>query len=84
MKLMHNRDGSEPAAAAAQLDLQACLQAAREERRDAGIEATSRRLLALGADRLPVVRVDRTLLWGERRISAFLAAGPRRETRLIS
>lgn len=72
------------AAAAAQLDLDACLRAAREESRDAPIEAKSRRLLAAGADRLPVVRVGRTLLWGERRISAFLAAGPRRETRLIS
>ncbi len=71
------------AAAAAQIDLEAGLRAAREESRDARIEATSRRLLAAGADRLPVLRVGRTLLWGERRISAFLAAGPRHETRLI-
>lgn len=66
------------AAAAAQLDLDSVLSAAREERRDAAIEARGRRLLAAGADRLPVLRVGRTLLWGERRISAFLLAGPRR------
>jgi predicted DsbA family dithiol-disulfide isomerase len=63
------------AAAAAQLDLEACLQAAREEHRDAAIEQTSRKLLASGAERLPALRVDRTLLWGERRISAYLASG---------
>lgn len=66
------------AAAAAHLDLDECLQAAREEHRDAGIDASSRRLLAAGADRLPVLRVGRTLLWGERRISAFLAMRPDR------
>lgn len=66
------------AAAAAQLDLDSCLIAARDEGRDAPIDARGRRLLAAGADRLPVLRVGRTLLWGERRISAFLLAGPRR------
>lgn len=66
------------AAAAAQLDLDDCLEAARDERRDVAVEAKSRRLLAAGADRLPVLRVGRTLLWGERRISAFLLTGPRR------
>jgi 2-hydroxychromene-2-carboxylate isomerase len=64
------------AAAAAHLDLDAVLRAARDERRDAPVEATSRRLLAAGAERLPVVRVGRTLLWGERRITAFLATRP--------
>jgi 2-hydroxychromene-2-carboxylate isomerase len=63
------------AAAAAQLDLEECLQATRELRRDTAIERTSRKLLAAGAERLPALRVDRTLIWGERRISAFLAAG---------
>ena len=64
------------AAAAAQLDLDECLHAARDERRDSGIESTSRRLLAAGAERLPVVRVGRTLLWSERRITAFLSTRP--------
>jgi 2-hydroxychromene-2-carboxylate isomerase len=72
------------AAAAAQLDLDTCLRATREECRDATIESTSRRLLAAGADCLPVVRVGRTLLWGEHRISAFLATRPGRQTALIS
>lgn len=64
------------AAAAAALDLDDVLQAARDERRDAPIEATSRRLLAAGAERLPVVRAGRRLLWGERRITAYLTARP--------
>jgi 2-hydroxychromene-2-carboxylate isomerase len=63
------------AAAAAQLDLDDCLAAARDERRDAAIEAASRRLLSVGADRLPALRVGRSLHWGERRISAYLASG---------
>jgi 2-hydroxychromene-2-carboxylate isomerase len=63
------------AAAAAQIDLDDCLAAARDTRRDQRIEATSRRLLAVGADRLPALRVGRSLLWGERRISAYLASG---------
>lgn len=63
------------AAAAAGIGLDACLQAARDPRRDAAIEGTSRRLLAAGADRLPALRVGRSLLWGERRISAYLVAG---------
>jgi 2-hydroxychromene-2-carboxylate isomerase len=64
------------AAAAAQLDLEDCLRAVRDERRDAEIESTSRALLAVGAERLPVVRVGRALVWGERRISAYLATRP--------
>ncbi len=63
------------AAAAAGIGLDACLQAARERRRDGAVEATTRRLLAVGADRLPALRVGRSLLWGERRISAYLVAG---------
>jgi len=70
------------AAAAAQLDLDACLQAARDERRDARIEATSRRLLAAGADHLPAVLVGGSLVSGERSISAMLVAGHRRQTAL--
>ena len=63
------------AAAAAQLDLDECLAAARDEQRDAAIEAAGRRLLAVGADRLPALQVGRSLIWGERRISAYLLAG---------
>ena len=68
------------AAAAAQIDLDDCLRAARDESRDAPIEATSRRLLAVGADRLPALQVGRALLWGERRISAYLLSGPATRT----
>jgi 2-hydroxychromene-2-carboxylate isomerase len=63
------------AAAAAGIGLDACLRAARDAARDAPIEAAGRKLLAVGADRLPALRVGRSLLWGERRISAYLAAG---------
>ena len=71
------------AAAAAQLDLDECLRAARDETRDAPIEAAGRRLLAAGAERLPVVRVGRTLVWGERGISAFLSVNPGRQAALL-
>lgn len=68
------------AAAAAQIDLDDCLRAARDEARDAPIEAASRRLLSLGADHLPALLVGRSLVWGERRISAYLLAGPAPQT----
>ncbi|MEA2168178.1 MAG: hypothetical protein QOF76_1478, partial [Solirubrobacteraceae bacterium] len=44
------------------------------------IDAAGRRLLAVGADRLPALRSGRSLFWGEQQISALLAAGrvPRR------
>lgn len=63
------------AAAAAQLDLDECLQAARDERRDQAIDAAGRRLLAAGAEELPALSVQRRLVTGERRISTFLLAG---------
>jgi 2-hydroxychromene-2-carboxylate isomerase len=63
------------AAAAAGMGLEACLRAARDGSRDEPIEATGRKLLAVGADRLPALQVGRALLWGEQRISAYLAAG---------
>jgi predicted DsbA family dithiol-disulfide isomerase len=72
------------AAAAAQIDLDECLFAARDERRDDAIEAASLRLLQAGVERLPALRVDRMLLSGERRISAYLAAGPARQSAAIS
>ncbi len=64
------------AAAAAQIDLDDCLRAARDASRDAAMDTTSRRLLAHGAERLPALQVGHALLWGERRISAYLLARP--------
>jgi 2-hydroxychromene-2-carboxylate isomerase len=63
------------AAAAAGIVLEDCLQSARDGGRDGAIEASGRRLLAAGADRLPALRVGRALYWGEDRLSdAALAA----------
>ncbi len=62
------------AAAAAGVVLDDCLQAARDERRDAAIEAAGRARLAAGADRLPALRVGRALYWGERRVGEALYA----------
>jgi 2-hydroxychromene-2-carboxylate isomerase len=62
------------AAAAAGLSLDACLAAAGDRRRDGAIEAAGRRLLAAGADRLPALRVGRSLYWGEPRVAAAAAA----------
>jgi 2-hydroxychromene-2-carboxylate isomerase len=56
------------AAAAAGLPLDACLRAAREDRRDGAIEAAARRLLGAGVDRLPALAIDRQVVWGERRV----------------
>src|SRR5262245_52831614 len=57
------------AAAAAGLTLDACLRAAREDRRDGAAEASARRLLGAGVDRLPAVAIDRRVVWGEERVS---------------
>jgi 2-hydroxychromene-2-carboxylate isomerase len=62
------------AAAAAGLALDACLQAAGDRGRDGAIEAAGRRLLAVGADRLPALRVGRSLYWGEHRVAEASAA----------
>ncbi len=56
------------AAAAAGLPLDACLRAAREDRRDGAAEAAARRLLGAGVDRLPALAVDRRVVWGEERV----------------
>jgi 2-hydroxychromene-2-carboxylate isomerase len=56
------------AAAAAGLPLDACLRAAREDRRDGAIEAAARRLLGAGVDRLPALALDRRIVWGEERV----------------
>lgn len=53
------------AAAVAGVGLTATLAAARDHARDAAIDATSRRLLAAGADRLPALRVRGELRCGE-------------------
>jgi 2-hydroxychromene-2-carboxylate isomerase len=62
------------AAAAADLPLDLCLSAAGDQSRDGAIEEASRRLLAAGADTLPVLRVERTLYAGEGRLAEALAA----------
>jgi 2-hydroxychromene-2-carboxylate isomerase len=56
------------AAAAAGIGLEDCLRAAGDVSRDAGAEDAGRRLLAAGADRLPVVGVGRSLFCGEHRL----------------
>lgn len=62
------------AAGAAGIDLDEMLRAARDLRRDGPIEAAGRKLLAAGADRLPVLRVGGMLFCGEDRLSEAFAA----------
>jgi 2-hydroxychromene-2-carboxylate isomerase len=62
------------AAAAAGLSLDACLKAAGDRGRDGAIEDAGRRLLAVGADRLPALRIGRSLYWGEERVADAAAA----------
>jgi 2-hydroxychromene-2-carboxylate isomerase len=62
------------AAAAAGIGLEETLQAARDAARDGEIEANGLRLLAAGADRLPVLRQGRSLVWGESRIGEAAVA----------
>jgi 2-hydroxychromene-2-carboxylate isomerase len=62
------------AAAAAGIGLDECLRAAADCRRDGEIEASARRLLAVGADRLPALRVGRSLFWGEPQVAEASAA----------
>jgi 2-hydroxychromene-2-carboxylate isomerase len=61
------------AAAAAGVGLTGCLRAAGDRGRDGAMEATSRRLLAVGADRLPALRVGRALYWGEGQVAEAAA-----------
>jgi 2-hydroxychromene-2-carboxylate isomerase len=63
------------AAAAAGIALDECLEAARDGRWDAPVEAASRQLARDGAERVPALRAGRALVWSEERISAYLAAG---------
>ena len=62
------------AAAAAGIGLDGCLRAVGEIRRDGAIEAAGRRLLTVGADRLPALRVGPSLFWGENRVAEAAAA----------
>ena len=62
------------AAAAAGIPLEDCFHAAGDQRRDGAAEAVGRKLLAAGADRLPVLRVGRSLFWGEQRVGAAAAS----------
>jgi 2-hydroxychromene-2-carboxylate isomerase len=62
------------AAAASGIPLYDCLHAAGDFARDGVAEEIGRRLLAAGADRLPVLRVGRSLFWGEQRVGAAAAA----------
>jgi 2-hydroxychromene-2-carboxylate isomerase len=62
------------AAAAAGLVLVDGLRAAGDRGRDGAIEAAGSRLLAAGADRLPALRVGRSLLWGEEKVAEAAAA----------
>jgi 2-hydroxychromene-2-carboxylate isomerase len=62
------------AAAAAGIPLDACLHAAGDPHHDGAMEGAGRRLLAAGADRLPALRIGRSLFWGEQRVGAAAAA----------
>jgi 2-hydroxychromene-2-carboxylate isomerase len=62
------------AAAAALLDFDECLRAAGDASRDAEMDRTGRLLLAQGADRLPALRVGRSLYCGEARLGEAAAA----------
>jgi 2-hydroxychromene-2-carboxylate isomerase len=62
------------AAAAAGLVLEDCLRAAGDRSHDGAIEAAGSRLLAAGADRLPALRVGRSLVWGEQKVAEAAAA----------
>jgi 2-hydroxychromene-2-carboxylate isomerase len=62
------------AAGAAGLALDDCLQAAGDRGRDGAIETAGRRLLAVGADRLPALRIGRAMYWGESQVAEATAA----------
>ena len=68
------------AAAAADLGLDDCLRAAGELRRDGPMERAALRLLAQGADALPVLVVGRALFCGEHRLPEAAAAVSGRRT----
>jgi 2-hydroxychromene-2-carboxylate isomerase len=61
------------AAAAANIGLDACLEAAHDVSRDGDMEADGRRLLAWGATALPAVQIGPRLFCGEERIAEAAA-----------
>jgi 2-hydroxychromene-2-carboxylate isomerase len=62
------------AAAAAGLDGEECLRAAREERRDAAIRRAARQLLTARVTRVPALRVEGAVFAGEGRIAEAAAS----------
>jgi len=62
------------AAAAAGIPLVECFSAAGDAGRDGAAERAGRKLLAAGADRLPALRVGRSLFWGEQRVATAAAS----------
>lgn len=62
------------AAAAAGVPLYETFRAAGDATYDGRAEDTGRKLLAAGADRLPVLRVGRSLFWGEQRVTGAAAS----------
>jgi 2-hydroxychromene-2-carboxylate isomerase len=72
------------AAAAAGLELDDCLQAAGDVRRDGALERAGLRLLAQGADGLPALVVGHTLFCGERRLAEAVAAADGRGHAAVS
>jgi 2-hydroxychromene-2-carboxylate isomerase len=76
------------AAAAAGVGLDNCLDAAGDVSRDASMVEAGRRLLALGADDLPVIRSGRRIYASEQHIEeaalASRAAGPGRFERPVT
>jgi 2-hydroxychromene-2-carboxylate isomerase len=62
------------AAAASGMPLDDCFHAASDTARDGAAETAGRKLLAAGADRLPALRVGRSLFWGEPRVGATAAS----------
>ena len=71
------------AAAAACLGLDESLEAAGDASRDAAMEDGARRLLDLGVERLPAVRVARSLFVGEDRLGQAVAAAQAPSARAV-
>lgn len=71
------------AAAAATLGLHSCMAAAADPSRDTAMEEEAVRLCELGADRLPAVRVGRSLFCGEERVVEAARAARSRFARRV-
>ena len=72
------------AAAAADIGMDGLLTAIGELGRDSAIESAGRRLLSAGADRLPALRVARSLFWGENRVAEAAAAARQQATASVA